>query len=105
MRILREWAVLAVAGVLLTGCSGGEDPSTSEVWETCRDHVQAEAGEMNSTVTDFDASSVNVSEQGGGWRVDGTASPPDGPVVQFYCEVDRDRSVTDSQITFDSLNG
>lgn len=80
---------------LFAGCSGG--PYDSDAWEACRDHVQAEAG--IERVSDFDATSAEIGEQGDGWVVQGTVSPDDGPKLQFYCQLDADLSVTDSEVT------
>lgn len=92
-------ALSLASAVLATGCSSGDGaPSTGEVWETCRDHIQVEAGGAIPRITDFDATSVNVSEQGSGWLVEGTASP-DGGKLQFYCQLDADLAITDSIVT------
>lgn len=90
-------AVCLASVAVVTGCSDGE-PGRSEVWETCRDHIQAAAGGAIPSVTDFDASSVAISEQGTGWVVEGSASP-DGGKMQFYCQLDADLAITDSIVT------
>lgn len=92
-------ALSAAVALLASGCSGDGQPGTSQIWETCRDHIQAAAGGAIPSVTDFDAMSVNVSEQEGGWLVEGTASPDGGAKLQFYCQLDADLAITDSIVT------
>lgn len=89
--------VLALA-VSATACgSGGTDtPSDTDVMTACWEHVQAEA---EVTRSDIDVTETAIAKQDEGWAVKGTVTPGDGSRLQYYCQLDADLKVTDSQVT------